>query len=237
MDPFLEEKGFFFCQRKHRKGGIAMERYLIIDISLKSDVKEVLARDFELTIFDAQTMTGDLLAWQAWEQLDPCSTIIVLPGNGASIVKKYINKTQPSWLSQWPWIFSPQAKRVWIPGENSQVFVSRIAPTQMILGIRNVFVVDDVISSGATIRHLRQINEPWIPGASWQAITWVKQESATTKGFSKIFATKSVGTKERKSPINSLSTLVECREIAESYARRNFGQQAEAFLKTLEGLR
>lgn len=214
-----------------------MERYLIIDIGIKSDVKEVLAKDFGLTIFDARTMTGDLLAWQAWGQLDPCSTIIVLPGNGASIVKKHINKTQPSWLSQWPRTFSPQAKRVWIPGENPQVFVSRITPTQMVLGVRNVIVVDDVISSGATIRHLRQINETWIPGASWQAITWVKQESAATKGFSKIFATKTVGTKERKAPINSFSTLVECREIAESYARRNFGNKAEAFLKILEDLR
>lgn len=214
-----------------------MERYLIIDIDIKTEVKEILAGKFKLTILDAQTMTNDLLAWQGWEHLDSWSTIIVLPGNGASIVKKYINKTKPSWLNQWSWKFSPQAKRVWIPGKNPQTFVSRITPAQMLLGVRNVVVVDDVVSSGATIRHLRQINEPWIPGADWQAVAWVKQESAATKGFSKVFANKTVGTKERKMPINSLSTLVDCREIAESYARRNFVNKAEAFLEILKDLR
>ncbi|MFA7421875.1 MAG: hypothetical protein WCZ90_19485 [Melioribacteraceae bacterium] len=214
-----------------------MERFLIIDIGVEVDFKKEMVEKFELTILDAQTMINDLLTWQGWGRLNPWSTIIVLPGNGASIVKKYINKTKPSWLNQWPWKFSPHAKRVWIPGENPQTFVSRIAPTQMLLGVKNVVVVDDVISSGATIRHLRQVNNPWIPGADWQAITWVKQKSAVIKGFSGIFATKTVGTKERKVPINSLSTLVGCREIAESYARRNFGNKAEPFLKIIEGLR
>lgn len=236
MDPFLEEKGFFFCQRKHRKGGIAMERYLIVDIDAKVDVKEILAEKFGLTILDAQKMTSELLMWQGWDRLDPQSTLIVLPGNGASIVKTYINKMNPSWLKRWPGIFSPHAKRVWVPGENPQTFVERIAPNQMLLGIDNVVVVDDVISSGSTIRHLRRVNDPWIPGAKWTAITWLMQRSASTKGFLTVKAVETVGT-GRKVPINSLSTLVECREIVESYARRNFGNKAEAFLKILEDLR
>ncbi|MDP1883949.1 MAG: hypothetical protein Q8L10_01130 [Candidatus Moranbacteria bacterium] len=214
-----------------------MERFLIVDIGVGADVKKEMAEKFELTILDAQAMINDLLSWQGWGRLDPWSTIIVLPGNGASIVKKYIKKTKPSWLNRWPWKFSPHAKRVWIPGENPQTFVNRIASTQMLLGVKNIVVMDDVISSGATIRHLRQVNEPWIPGADWQAIAWVKQESAAVKGFSRICATKTVGTKDRKVPINSLSTLVECREIAESYARRNLGNKAEVFLKIIEGLR
>jgi hypoxanthine phosphoribosyltransferase len=161
----------------------------------------------------------------------------VLPGNGASIVKKHIDKAKPFWLWQWPWKFFPCAKRTWKPGENPQTFVSRIAPTQMILGARSVVVMDDVISSGETIRHLRRINEPWIPGASWKALTWVKQESATTKGFSMVFAAKTVGLKESRVPINSLSTLIECPKIAESYAQRNFGNEAKDFEKILESLR
>jgi len=214
-----------------------MERYLIDDIAMQNDAKKVMKKEFELTIFDSQIMTESLLNWQEWKEYDPYSTIIILPGNGASIVKKYINKTRVSWLNQWPWVFSPQAKRIWIPGENPQVFVSRINSSQMLIGFKNVVVLDDVISSGATIRNLRQINEPWIPGTNWQAITWIKQESASTKGFSKTFAIKTVGTRERKVPINSLSTLIDCREIAKSYAQRNFGNKAELFLKILEGLR
>lgn len=214
-----------------------MERYLIIDIDVEAGIKEILAREFKLIILDAEVMTNDLLAWRDWGHLEPRSTIIVLPGNGASIVKKYIDKAEPSWLNQWPWKFFPCAKRVWKPGENPQTFVSRIAPTQMLLGAKSVVVIDDVISSGATIRHLRRINEPWIPGANWEALTWVKQESATTKGFSMVFAAKMVGLKERRVPINSLSTLIECPEIAESYARRNFGNEAKDFEKILENLR
>lgn len=98
-------------------------------------------------------------------------------------------------------------------------------------------MIDDVISSGETVRKLRKENEKFIPMAEWQAVTWVTQEAAATKGFSAVFAVETVGTKERKSPINSLSTLVECQKIAESYARRNFGERAESFLKIFEGLR
>lgn len=213
-----------------------MKRYLIIDIDTKVDVKEVLAEKFGLTILDAQKMTNELLGWQGWNHLEPRTTLIVLPGNGASIVKRHINNADLSWLKQWLWKFSPHAKRVWIPGKNPQTFVERITSNQMLLGIKNVVIIDDVVSSGLTIQHLRKINTPWIPGAKWIAVTWVMQKSASTKGFSEVKAVEMVGT-ERKAPINSLSTLVECRNIAESYTRRNFGKEAEVFLEILKDLR
>jgi hypothetical protein len=212
-----------------------MERFLIIDIVVKAGVKEMLAEKFGLTILDAQTMTNDLLLWQGWGRFEPWSTLIVMPGNGASIIKKYINNEKPFWLSQWPWKASPHAKRVWTPGEKPQAFVGRINPG-VFVGIKTVVVIDDVISSGVTVRKIKKKNESFIPTAEWQAVTWVMQEAATTRGFSDIFASKMVGSKERKVPINSLSTLVEYREIAESYAWRNFGEQSKAFLKILESL-
>jgi len=210
-----------------------MEKFLIVDIGVRGDTKKILAEKFGLTIFDAKEMTNDLLSWQGWRSTDPWSTLIVLPGNGASIVKKYINNAKPSWLDRWPWKAFPHAKRVWIPGENPQAFVSRINPG-VLIGIKTVVVIDDVISSGETVRKLRKENESFIPNARWQAITWVMQEAAVTNGYSSVFAVKTVGLKEHKVPINSLSTLVECRSIAESYARRNFGNKAKTFLKILE---
>lgn len=210
-----------------------MEKFLIVDIEAGVDVKEILIEKFGLTIIDASEMTKDLLTWQGWGKLEPQSTVIVLPGNGASIVKKYINNEKPFWLYRWPWKAFPHAKRVWIPGENPQAFVSRIN-RGVLIGIKNVVVIDDVISSGETIRKLRKENESFIPNAKWQAITWVMQEAAITNGYSNVFAVKIVGSKERKVPINSLSTLVEYLNIAESYARRNFGKEAETFLKVIE---
>lgn len=213
-----------------------MERYLIIDIGINACIKRILVEDFRLTILDAQKMTIELLKWQDWDLLGPRTTLIVLPGNGASIVKKYINKMDSDWLNRWPWKFSPHAKRVWIPGENPQTFVERIAPSQMLIGFENIVVVDDVVSSGSTARHLLRLNEAWIPGAKWKVATWVMQKSASTKGFSTVKAVETVGSQQRV-PINSLSTLVKCRDIAESYARRNFGKKAEVFLGILEGFR
>lgn len=233
--PFLKEKGFF-CLLKTTQRREAMERFLIIDVGVESDVEKVLAKKFELTILDAERMTSELLTWDGWGHYDPRTTLIVLPGNGASIVKKFIQKEKPFWLWQWPWKAFPHAKRIWIPGENPQAMVGRIN-RGVLVGIKTVVVIDDVISSGETIRKLQKGNEDFIPMAKWQAVTWVAQKAAATKGFANIFATKTVGSRERKVPINSLSTLIECQEIAESYARRNFGVKAETFLKLLESLR
>ena len=147
-----------------------MERFLIIDADIETEAKKTLVEKFDLTILDAQTMTNDLLAWPSWKNFEPWSTLIVLPGNGASIVKKYINNAESSWFWQWPWKTFPHAKRVWIPGKNPQAFVGRINPN-IFVGIKTVIVIDDVISSGETIRKLRKKNKSFIPMAEWQAIT------------------------------------------------------------------
>ncbi|PIZ56414.1 hypothetical protein COY23_03195 [bacterium (Candidatus Torokbacteria) CG_4_10_14_0_2_um_filter_35_8] len=228
----MKEKGFLLTQKITKEG--KMEKFLIIDVPCPEDTSERF-ENLGLTILDAKEMTEDLLVWPGWETLKPWSTLVVFPGNGTKTVKKYIEKEKPFWFSKWPWKAAPNAKRVWILGENPQAFVGRINPG-VLIGIKTVVVIDDVISSGVTIRELRKENKNFIPMAKWQAITWVMQEAAITKGFSVIFSIKTVGSKKRKVPVNSLSTLVECREIAESYARRNFGDQAEALLRLIESL-
>lgn len=170
------------------------------------------------------------LAWYGKVFTDP-STLVVFPGNGASIVRRYVPK---GWLHAWNWI-GVDAKRIWIPGEDPQTVVGRIAD-RMMLGIKTIIIMDDVISSGATIRRIKELNEPWIPGAVWDAWAWVRQKSANTKGFSRVNSTEWVGTFQRKTPINSLTTLLENPEIARSYAERNFSNPA-AFLAALEELR
>jgi hypothetical protein len=234
INPFLKEKGFFFCQLGKKEE--EMERYLIVDVGVETGVKEVFAEKFGLTILDAQEMTNDLLAWQGWGHLDPWSTLIVLPGNGASIVKKHIDKAKPFWLWRWPWKASPHAKRIWLPGENPQSYVSRIN-RGVFVGIKTAVVIDDVISSGETVEKLRRKNMNFIPVAEWWALTWVKQRASSAKHYPVVFASRTVGSKEHKVPINSLSTLIEDPEIAESYAGRNFGNEAKDFEKILESLR
>ncbi|MEI7498739.1 MAG: phosphoribosyltransferase [Candidatus Falkowbacteria bacterium] len=210
-----------------------MARYLINDAEIGTEIKKTLVLEFDVIILEAEAMTTDVLAWQNWENLTPEKTVLVMPGNGAEIVKTYIAKMNPAWFSQWPWQFRPFAKRIWQPGENPQIFTERIDPDKMHLGIKHVIVLDDVISSGSTIQRLKQINEPWIPGATWRAITWVKQEAAMTKGFYPVIASKSIGERNHKVPINSLSTLMERPEIANSYAQRNFGTNASYFLEII----
>lgn len=213
-----------------------MEKFLIVDVDCPCETQGRFV-EFGLSILDAQMMTDDLLAWEDWERLEPKSTLVVFPGNGASIVRKFINNENPRWLARWPHQATPFAKRVWRPGEDPRAYAERIFPQGFLLGLKSVVIIDDVISSGETIKKLRRENDPFIPGADWKAICWVAQQAASTKGFSTVFATKTVGEKNHKVPINSLSTLIEYREIAELYARRNFGEKAQAFLKIIESLR
>jgi len=214
-----------------------MKNILIDDIKAEKKIKETLEKRFDLRIFDAEEMTKDLMAWEGWKTFDPDYTIIVLPGNGASIVKKYINNLDESWLNCWPNKFYPRAKRIWEPGGNPRVCVEKIISNKMILNAKDVIIIDDVVSSGLTIKLIHEINSPWIPNAKWSAITWIMQKKIKKKSYLKVFAIKEVGTTSVRVPINSISTLLEVPRIAESYARRNFSKKSVAFLEILDALR
>ncbi|MBI5022602.1 MAG: phosphoribosyltransferase [Candidatus Magasanikbacteria bacterium] len=177
-------------------------------------------------------MTREIERWSEWENLNSATTLLVFPGNGANIVRGFMDA---DWLFHWR-TASATAKRLWIPGEPPQAIAGRIFPDRFVLGVKDIVIIDDVVSSGDTVKKLRTMNMPWIPAARWHVVTWAMQKAANLRGIHSYFAAVEVGESDRKDPINSLSTLIKNVEIAESYARRNF-PNPEAFLALLNELR
>jgi hypoxanthine phosphoribosyltransferase len=208
------------------------ERVVIVDVRIPAGTREQLAA-FGLTVVDAAELTGQLVSWEGWGNFNPQTTLVVLPGNGASIVAGYIPTL---WLCHWR-VARVHAKRYWVPGEDPVVIAHRIFSEEMKLGVKDVVVVDDVVSSGTTARLLHRVNEPWIPGARWHLAAWVGQRAYAARGFINVHAVAWFGTKESKVPINSLSTLMEFPEIAANYARRNLGERASEFLSVINQLK
>ncbi len=208
------------------------EKYLILDVPNLNGERKMFD-DFDLELADAKDMTREIVEWKGWEKFDPATTLLVFPGNGAEIIRGYLPE---KWLEKWQQK-KVHAKRYWKPGENPDVTASRIFPGQMIIGIKNIVIIDDVVSSGITAKLLRRVNEPWFPGARWHIVTWIAQRARSTRGFDSIHTVLEAGDKNKKAPINSLSTLLSEMDIANSYAQRNFGEQADQLLQRLEDLR
>ncbi len=199
-----------------------MEKYLLFDVT--GWYRTGLYRELKalgLCVLMSGELTRNLLYWDGWRNFDREKTLLVFPGNGASIVKDYLAECCPSWLSQWLWKASVPAKRLWTPGNYPVAVAGRINPG-VLVGIKDVVIIDDVISSGETCRKILELNQAFIPGARWHAAAWVLQRSAKLKGFCGLFSPVEVGTDKSKAPVNSLSTLLECSDIAQSYAVRNF---------------
>ena len=206
-------------------------QHVIIDTPRNDKCKQL--SQFGINLIDAQKMTSSIMKWKGWDKFDPKMTLIVFPGNGANIVRSYMDK---EWLARWCWT-TTWAKRMWIPGENPIVTTTRIFPRRIMVGIKDIVVVDDVVSSGATAKKLRKTNEPWIPGVRWHIMAWVAQRARSLRGFDSYHFPLEVGDKRSKVPINSLSTLLSNPTIAESYAHRNFNHQARTLLSILENIR
>ncbi len=101
--------------------------------------------------------------------------------------------------------------------------------------IQEVILLDDVISSGTTVRKLRERNAWKFPNATWRAVACVGRAEASPKmPWEVLHLVESPGGK--KVPINSLSTLLRDRGIAENYAQRNFSAP-EHFLQVLSEIR
>ncbi|MBI2427149.1 MAG: phosphoribosyltransferase [Candidatus Kerfeldbacteria bacterium] len=182
-------------------------------------------QDLGITPMTASSLTElTILSWRDrfGEVARDQSTLLVFPGNGANVVRGYLPQ---EWLERCKWR-AVEAKRIWEPGQPPRAIVGRISP-QRLGSMRCVIIVDDVISSGATIREIMHVNDPWIPNAKWYAFSWIRQTSAFTKRFDGVYsAWEPVGTNTMKVPINSLSTLLAHPELADSYARRNFADPA-----------
>lgn len=201
-------------------------KYLINDIGKHFSFPGVI-------ILDTDELTERIREWNGWKHFNSAITQIVFPGNGANEVRCRLGE---KWLSQWK-IDSVAATRFWWPGVTPSAVVGQLMPLGAFdFETTDVVIVDDVVSSGATISKIRDRNAIWMPNARWHVAAWIKQHACRLRGFESSFFGAEVGEKNHRVPINSLSTLLENRDVAESYARRNFLNHA-AFLAVLEELR
>lgn len=155
--------------------------------------------------------------------------LFVFPGNGSNYPRK-LSKICGKYPST-----SVKAKRIWEPGTDPVTIVDIILPEMfLIINVKTIVIVDDVISSGSTMRKLYQKNYWRFPQAKWIGASWVSQNLENgIKGY-EYLETSCVVKKINKGkvPINSLSTLRSDLEIARSYAERHFEEPAK-FLKLI----
>lgn len=204
-------------------------QFIINDVGLDAGC----LKQFGVEVLEVDEMTETLRKWEGWSRLSPETTRIILPGNGALDVQRALG---PDWLTKWPTGNIP-ATRFWWPGVTPESVVGVVIDGFDLLA-EDIVVIDDVISSGATIQKVRERHEPWMPKAKWHALSWVIQRNARLKGFSSVYAAMTVGTQSTKAPINSLSTLLTVDKIATSYAERNFfAADCARFLGVIRELR
>lgn len=157
-------------------------------------------------------------------------TLFVFPGNGSNYPRKLSRICQESNSTE---VF---AKRFWRPGTDPVVMAGTILPDIfLITNVEMVVVVDDVISSGQTLKKIRENNAWRFTRAIWIGVSWVAQTpqarvKSGVNGYEQI-ATACVVSKVSgaRVPINSISTLRRNRKIALSYASRHF-RRPDAFL-------
>ncbi len=154
------------------------------------------------------------------------STLFLYPGESAQRVKSLgFNGHLPSQE-----VF---AKRIWYPESEPVVLVHSLG-WGIHPGIKNVVVIDDVISSGTTIALVRERNSWKFPRATWYAAAPVTRKEKIPN-FKKIFSCKVVrDINGKKVPINSLSTLIDNPAVRQSYFARNFEKGfEEKFIEAL----
>ena len=233
-----------FTELKHQQYLVSRnQNILILDItypdwfkkeliSLPSQQKFIFVETDKLSKALTEMIKKEVLFCQN----DNCrNTLLVFPGNGACFVKDSLPNEIVEKFSQ----TSVFAKRGWYDTKNPLVVVGEIMPQHLLmLDVEKILVIDDVISSGSTMRKLYNRNHYKFPRADWFAATWLMQYPRTKtpsgiKGFRKIITMILVeGKQGQRVPINSLSTLLQDSEIAENYAVAHF-KKPMAFLKLL----
>lgn len=194
--------------------------------------------DRDVVGLDANLLSTDLLSMLVAAKFysQDNRVLTVFPGNGSLIVKNYFDS---NYQGNFAHCF---AKRLWRPGEDPQIFVSDIQTDCFLnLDVTSVVAIDDVVSSGGTLKELYLRNQ-WKfphPNVNWHAATWVSQVPrqkalSGVNGYAQMLAVCLVEAPgDRLVPINSLSTLRDCPEIASSYANRHFAQP-ERLLKLIK---
>jgi len=146
--------------------------------------------------------------------------IIIWPGNGAKIVKKFLEVKGGVEVS---------AKRVGY-GDNVSAQVSDfIVPTS-----KSVMVVDDVISSGVTA--LEVFKKGKLQLASLGAWLMQAPKNSSLKCYSNIFTGVVIRGPNGRVPANSLSTFIEKTDVLSSYAYR-YAEKPEDFIEFFIWLR
>ena len=150
------------------------------------------------------------------QKFNPRETLFIYPGKSAWRIRNL------GFSEEFSSVFVP-AKRIWIPGENPIITVGELVGKMLFLGIKNVVVVDDVLSSGVTISTLFERNAWRFPEAQWHAYIPITRK-IKLPNYTNIIFEVFVPTDEhgRKPPINSLSTLLEDETVLKNYLSRNF---------------
>ncbi len=210
------------------------QRVIINDIEADHTVVAT-CEQLGLNVVDSAEMTQAIMSWSGWDELDPATTLLVFPGKGAMLVHDYMDK---EWISKWR-TARVYAKREWDPIEDwFYVWTGRVYD-HMRLDVKDVVVIDDVVSSGTTARRLFRKNGPWFPGAQWHMLTWVAQRStAKLRNYCSYDAARWCGTEKTKASINSLSTLRDDLGVALSFSMRNLRNgDGDLFKSMVESLK
>lgn len=207
---------------------------VIMDIWYAYSASEAKMRELGVNPIWTRELSNKLAGWEGWQKLNPDRTILVVPRNGGVVVAEELLRAIPAfWKSR---VVEVNAKRIWNPGNDPWTLSNRIFPDKMVLGMQDVVVIDDVVASGATLRKIYELNQPWIPGAKWHALAWVAQRSASLPGDIHLFSAAQCGNFIKREPTISASTLAYDPEVLRSFAERNFPNNPTAY-KILEGFR
>lgn len=196
-----------------------MKKIIINDTGLAFPT---LAQSDEITLLDEKELVQALHEKFLAKSFEPENTIFIYPGESARRIKTL------GFSQEFESFFVP-AKRIWVPGTDPIVTVGGVATKNfLLLRIKDVVVVDDVLSSGATLSLLWERNAWLFPRATWHAYVPVTRKVKLVN-----YASITYGVfvppdeKGRKPPINSLSTFLENQEILENYLSRNFNSKLQ----------
>lgn len=210
-------------------------RIILLDEPLNQQTQEELKAletidGQELLFLESWRLAADLEEILTEIVKQDYETLFVFPGNGSNYPRKFSQLCQDSTSA------SIYAKRFWQPGSDPIATTGVILPEIfLIINVKTVVVVDDVISSGLTMKKVHQNNAWRFTRAKWIGASWVAQvphmrAKSGFNGYEQVATACLVGKiNGGKVPLNSISTLRQQKEIAESYAQRHF-RKPEVFL-------
>lgn len=183
-------------------------------------------------LFDLEELSRILSELISSLALIPEKTLFVFPGNSGQIIRKCI--TLP------PGSHETNVFAKWIYGADLPAATTGQIPTKTYVDGETecVFIIDDVVSSGQTIKRIRERNLWKFPKARWCAVCWIDR-GVIPKGFDLFHSSvtiKHCEDSERKVPINSLGTLLEEPEWLRDYSHKNFSNPEE-FISILRDIK